>query len=238
MSVLRDALLLAGKDLRVEARTRSAVGLVCVLGLSIVVVLALGLGPGSGAGTGAGSTRAVAVLWAAYLFAGVLCFERTMGIERQDDALAGLLLTPMDRSAIFFGKLLANLAMLLGMALVITPVGVVLLRLDLSAAPIAFVGIMGLGLLGFACIGTLFSAAASAGRPQSGLLAMLVLPLSLPIVLTSTHLVLRRCGTPGEIGGGGGGVEGAGGGTGVGVLVAFDLIFLVAGWLVYELLLE
>jgi hypothetical protein len=90
MNQARQILLLVGKDLRIEARSRQTIGLVIVLGILIVVVLALGLGPGPGA-KGASAT---AILWVAYLFGGVLCFEKTMAVERHDDALAGLLLAP------------------------------------------------------------------------------------------------------------------------------------------------
>lgn len=222
MNTARTALLLASKDLRIEARGMQTIGLVVVLGVLIVVVLALGLGPGKGAG-GVGAT---AILWVAYLFGGVLCFEKTMAVERYDDAMAGLLLAPIARGAIFAGKLLANLLLMLALALVVTPVGIVLFSFDLSAAPLAFVQIMVLSLVGFAAIGTLFSAAVSSTRLRGGLLAVLVFPLSLPLVLTSTQLLLGAFG------------EGRSPGAGLSILVAFDVVFLVASWLAFDVVLE
>ena len=134
MTTLRHIAILVEKDIRIEARGRQTIGLVMMLGVLIVVVLALGLGPEAGAGVA--PIQATAILWVAYLFAGAMCFEKTMGVERQDDALAGLLLAPVDRGLIYVGKLIANLALMLGVAITVTPVGVLLFRFDLTQAPL------------------------------------------------------------------------------------------------------
>ncbi len=223
MSPIRQIAILVGKDLRIEARGRQTLGLVMMLGVLIVVVLALGLGPGSGVE----AMHATAILWVAYLFAGAMCFEKTMGVERQDDALAGLLLAPVDRGFIYVGKLIANLALMLGVALTVTPVGVLLFRFDLTQAPLGFALVMFMSMLGFAAVGTLFSAAMSSTRLQGGLLAILIFPMSLPLVVASTQVMNRIFESEGSIGG-----------AGLGVLIAFDAVFLVASWLVFELLLE
>ena len=94
--VLKQIALVSGKDLRIEARSRQTLGLVVVLGVLIVVVLGLGLGPQQVAS----GMAATAVLWVAYLFGGVLCFEKTMAVERHDGALAGLMLAPIERRVI------------------------------------------------------------------------------------------------------------------------------------------
>jgi len=170
---------------------------------------------------------ATSILWVSYLFGGVLCFEKTMAVERHDDALAGLLLAPVDRAAIYASKLLTNLVLMFALAAVITPVAIVLFRFDLSMHPAGFAGVMALGMIGFAAVGTLFAAAVSSSRLQGGLLAMIVFPLSLPLVIISTQL-MRRLFEQGE-------ALGAGH---VASLVAFDLIFLTVSWLVFELVLE
>lgn len=222
MNSLRSIGVLAAKDLRIEARSLHAIGLVCVVGLLVVVVLALGLGPDRSPGP----RGEAAILWVAYLFSGILCFEKTMAAERQDEAISALLMAPIDRGVLFFSKLAANLVLMLGLALVITPVGVVLFGFDLSAAPWSFAGILLLSLVGFAAIGTLLSAAASAARRQSGLLAILVFPLVLPLVIASTQLMLGLSGS------------GRAGSGGMGILIAFDAVFLVASWLTFELVIE
>jgi heme exporter protein B len=215
--------LLVGKDLRIEARSRQTLGLVGVLGILIVVVLGLGLGAQQG-GMGLSAT---AVLWTAYLFSGVLCFEKTMAVERGDAALAGLLMAPLDRGVIFVAKLVSNLALMACVTTVVTAAGVLFFSFDLSAAPGQFVLVMGVGMVGFAAIGTLFSAVVSSSRLQGGLLALVVFPLALPLVIASTQLLLRIF-RDGE----------SAGGQALAVIVAFDLIFLAASWVLFEWVLE
>ena len=220
--VAQQFLLLVGKDLKVETRSRQTIGLVIVLGLLIVVVLGLGLGGGAAGGFGA-----TVVLWVAYLFSGVLCFEKTMAVERSESALAALMLTPISRGTLYLAKLTSNLALMAAVALVITPAGVLFFSFDLSAAPFTFAAVMALGIVGFAAIGTLFAAVVSSTRLQGGLLAMMIFPVALPLVIASTQLLIHqfRDGLPV-------------GGMGLGVLVAFDAIFLTASWLMFELVLE
>jgi heme exporter protein B len=215
--------LLVAKDLRIEARGRQTVGLVVVLGILIVVVLGLGLGTTNNVA----GFNATAVLWVAYLFSGVLCFEKTMAVERNDAALAGLMLAPMDRGVIYLAKLASNLILMLAVALVVTPAGVLFFGFDLSAAPMVFAGVMALSIIGFAAVGTLFSAVVSSSRLQGGLLAMMIFPIALPLVVASTQMMVRtfRDGL-------------APGPSGIGILIAFDAIFLVVSWLVFEWVLE
>jgi heme exporter protein B len=218
--------LLVAKDLRIESRTRQTLGLVVVLGLLIVTVLGLGLGPQLAAGPAA----ATAVLWVAYLFAGVLCFEKTMAVERQDGALTGLLLAPVDRGVIYAAKLTSNLVLMFAVALVVTPVGVLFFGFDLSAAPFGFLAVVAVSMVGFAAVGTLFSALVSSSRLQGGLLALLVFPLTLPLVVASTRTLNRLF------------ADGAGGnpfaGSGFAIVLAFDALFLAVSWLAFEWVIE
>jgi heme exporter protein B len=214
---------LIAKDLRIEARNRQTLGLVAVLGVLIITVLGLGLG----AQNNVAGFSATAVLWVAYLFSGVLCFEKTMAVERNDGVLAAVLMAPIDRGVIYVAKLVSNLALIVAVAAVVTPAGVLFFGFDLSAAPGTFAGVMALSILGFAAVGTLFAAMVSSTRLQGGLLAMMVFPVALPLVLVSTQLLMKtfRDGVAPSWGA-------------VGVLVAFDVIFLVVSWLVFEWVLE
>ena len=222
MKVLRQILLLVGKDLRIEGRTRQTLGLVVVLGILIVSVLALGFS-GHPAEAKVGTP---AILWVAYLFAGVLCFEKTMAVERQDGALAGLLLAPIDRGVIFAAKLAANLVLMLGVAAVITPVGILFFGFDLGPALGGFVAVIGISMVGFAAVGTLFAALVSSTRLAGGLLALVVFPIVLPLVISSTQILAKMFdGRKPEA-------------TALAVLGAFDAIFLTASWIVFEVVLE
>lgn len=215
--------LLIGKDLRIEARSRQTLGLVLVLGVLIVSVLGLGLG----AQQNISAFAATAVLWVAYLFSGVLCFEKTMSVERIDGMLAALMLAPVDAGLLYLSKLLSNLVLMFAVAIVVTPVGVLFFAFDLSKAPGTFAAVMALGLVGFAAVGTLFAAVVSSSRLQGGLLAMMIFPIALPLVLTSSQMMIKqfRDGvSPGPLG--------------LGVLIAFDVIFITVSWVVFEWVLE
>lgn len=220
---LRQLALLVAKDLRVELRTRHALALVAMLAALIVIVLGLGLD----AHQMAGAFAAPAVLWVAYLFAGILCFEKTMAQERHDDALAALLLAPVDRSLIYAAKLITNLTLLGAVALLITAAGVLFFRFDLSPAPLGFALVVAVSLLGFAAVGTLFSAAVSSSSHAGGLLALAVFPVALPLVIASTHTLVdlfrdRAPITPGVLA----------------VPAAFAVVYIVTSWIVFELVLE
>jgi heme exporter protein B len=220
---IRKIALLTAKDLRIEARTRQTLGLVIVLGILIMVVLGLGLGVQGQAP----AASAAAILWVAYFFGGVLCFEKTMAVERHDGALAGLLAAPIDRGIIFASKLLSNLVLMFALAAVVTPAAIVLFGFDLSAAPGSFLIVVVLGMVGFGAVGTLFAAAASSTRLQGGLLAILVFPICLPLVLASTQILISVFHDGKALGG-----------SGLGILIAFDAVYLVVSWLAFELVLE
>lgn len=224
IAAMRTILLLAGKDLRIEARSRQTLALVIVLGILIVVVLGLGLA----AGQKVSPAGATAILWTAYLFGGVLCFEKTMGVERQDGALSALLAAPLDRGLIFAAKLLANLALMFALAAVVTPAAIVLFDFDLSASPLGFAAVTALGMVGFAAIGTLFSAMTSSTRLQGGLLAMVVFPICLPLIVASTQIMIRLFGQPPQ----------PLSAYDAGLLAAYDAIYLTVGWLAFEKVLD
>jgi heme exporter protein B len=225
MNALRQMMLLVSKDLRIEGRTRQTIGLVLVLGILIVSVLGLGLS----AHPELAKAGTPAILWVAYLFAGVLCFEKTMALERQEGALAGLLAAPVDRGVIYFAKLLANLILMGAVAIVVTAVGILFFQFDLTPAPWGFAGIIALAMLGFAAIGTLFAAVVSSTRLAGGLLALVVFPLVLPVVIASTRVLMGMFDSP---------ETGRVDALGVGILAAFDAIFLVVSWLAFEWVLE
>jgi heme exporter protein B len=216
MNAPRQILALIGKDLRIEGRNRTTLAMTILVGVLVVVIFGLGAGGGAG-------VDAVTVLWAAYLLSGVLCAERTMACEHESDALEGLLLTPVDRGVVYLAKLATNLVLMAATAAVVTLAGVVLFGFDMQASPWAFALVVGLGLLGVAAVGTLLAAAV--GRSgRGGSLLLLAMPLCLPVVVVSTRLA--------------GGLGEGGGVQGVGVLIAFDVVYLAASWLVFEFLLE
>lgn len=230
MSEFRSIAALLRKDLLIELRALRGFAGVALLGVLLVGVLAIGLAPGGSAPvTGAGAS---AVLWAAYLFGGVLCVERSMDAERRDDAFGALLMAPVSRGGVFVSKLAVNLVLLGGLACVVTPVAGVLLRVDVGADALGFMRTTLLGLVGFASVATLFGALTPPSGRQGGLLGLLVFPLCLPLVLASSHAMAESVAGQTTRVGAGGAISAEG------LMVAFDVVFLVAGWLMFEVAVE
>jgi heme exporter protein B len=222
--VLGSALVIARKDLAIEFRTRTAflaVLVFAILGVAIfyfawdvTAVAAIDLAPG--------------VLWVIFTFSGLLSLQRSFGVELSDRAMDALLLSPIDREAIFLGKALANLIFVSGIQLLTIPSVALLYNLPLGRAlPILF-AIALLAAVGLVAVGTLFSAMAANTRLAELLLPMLSLPFFVPLVYgaaqsTSTLLAGRPIAEAWPF---------------LKLLIAFDLVFLTACTLAFPYTLE
>jgi heme exporter protein B len=174
---LGSAAVIAGKDLRLELRTRDVVSSVGLFVLLVVVTASFAL-PLEGSGR---EGMAAGVLWMAFLFAGLLGLGRSMAIEDEEGCLAGLLVSPAPREGIFLGKLASNLAFTAVVEALMVPLFIALLQLHVGAPALLVVSIV-LGTLGILTIGTLFAAIAVGTRGREAILPLLVLPVSVPIV--------------------------------------------------------
>jgi heme exporter protein B len=217
------ALIILRKDLRIEWRTRESVSSLVTLGILLLVVFTVAHDP-----TPEEAVRlAPSVLWATFVFTGLLGVQRSFLLERDQDCLAGLLLAPIDPAAIYVGKLLANLVLLGTMQAIVVPLVALLLHVDFSAVLPGLLVVLSMGNLGFAASATLFAAIAVRTRAREVLLPLLLLPLSLPVLIAgvkATQAVLA------------GGLAAAG--DALGVLGAFDVIFTVAGWLLFTYVVQ
>jgi heme exporter protein B len=216
--MMHAALAILRKDLRIEWRTRESVSGLVALGVLLLVVLTVTFDPAPEA------ARALApsVLWATFVFTGLLGVQRGFLLEREQDCLSGLLLAPIDPAAIFVGKLGANLVLLGIMQAIVVPLVALLLRVDLTPSLGSLVVVLTLGNVGFAAGATLLGAIAARTRAREVLLPLLLLPLVLPVLIAgvkATQAVLE------------GGMARAS--DALGVLGAFDVIFTVAGVLLF-----
>ena len=177
MGILRAALAIAWKDVRLELRSRDVVISALVFGLIVVVVFNFGLNrtPGSLAPVAPG------LLWVAYAFIGVLAMNRAFARELEDGGLDGLLVAPVSRDAIFLGKTLGSLIFMLVIQAVLLPVFAVML--DLPTLSPALGLIILLATLGFATVGTFFSAIAAQTRSREILLPVLFFPVVVPVII-------------------------------------------------------
>ncbi|HEV3282201.1 MAG TPA: heme exporter protein CcmB [Acidimicrobiales bacterium] len=179
----RDALLVAGKDLRIEARSRVALSQVAPFGIVALVMFAFALGPDRALM----ARGAPGLFWVAVLFCTVLAVQRSVSVEAADGARDGLRLSGMDPAGLFLGKALALGAVLVVLEVVLG-VGVVLLygaRVDHLWLLVASAG---LGTIGLAATGTLYGALSAGLRVRETLLPFLLLPIAAPVLLAGTRL--------------------------------------------------
>jgi heme exporter protein B len=134
------------------------------------------------------SMRMVApgIMWVAVSFAGTLGLNRAFVIEQDKGSLAGLLLAPVDRSAIYFGKMLGNLVFMLVVEAMLLPLVMVFFNLSLFTPQHLLV--LFLGTYGFAAVGTVFAAIAVNTRAREVLLPILLFPVLVPVLVAGVKL--------------------------------------------------
>lgn len=186
--LLGPILVIVWKDILLELRSRDLVISVLVFGLLVVVVFnfALNNAPGRAAELAPG------ILWTAFAFSAVLAMNRAFVREQEQGGLEGLLISPVSRDAIFLGKVLTSLIFMLLIEAALLPVYAVML--DFSAMSLTLVLTIFLGTLGFAVVGTLFSAMAVQTRSREIMLPVLFFPVVLPIIIAAVEASTRAVG--------------------------------------------
>jgi heme exporter protein B len=222
MSFVRVMVAVAAKDVRVELRGRQAIGTALPFAVTLLIAFGLSLGPGR---TLLEQT-APGLLWLAVLFTSVLTFRSSYETEGEDGALEGLLLAPVDKAAVFLGKAVAVTFQLLLLEAVAVFLVSVLFDLSFLGHLPGLAAALFLGTVGLSAIGSLFGVLTESVRGRENVLPLIVLPLCIPVLVagvTATDLAT-------------GGRDGVG--SWIGLLIAFDLIFLPAGTIVYGYLME
>jgi heme exporter protein B len=129
------------------------------------------------------STVTAGVLWVTFAFAGSLGLNRSMAMEKDRGCMDGLLLAPVDRSAIYFGKMFANLIFMLLVEAIVLPLYSVLYNTNLFQA--GFLGVVLLGSLGYVSVGTLLATMTVQTRTRDVLLPILLFPLAIPVFIAA-----------------------------------------------------
>jgi heme exporter protein B len=222
MSFLRKVMAIVWKDVRAELRTKDILSSMLVFaGLSVLIFqFAFDLR--------ADNVRLVlpGVLWIAITFAGVLGLNRSFILEQDRGSLEGLLLAPMDRSAIYFGKLIGNLLFIFIVELLLLPLMTVLFNVWLLSPALLLV--VALGTIGYAAVGTLFAALSINTRAREVMLPILLFPVMVPVFVAGVQAVSRLLDgeTLADIF------------RWVQLLVAYDAIFIAAAMLLFEYVVE
>ncbi len=212
------------KDLTTEGRSKAGFNSVAALGVTILVLFGFALGPDTQALRDAAS----GALWLAVLFAGVLAFNRSYQVELESGALEPLLLYPGARWTIFAGKLLANTIFVGLMLVIVVLVGIVLFQVNIPDAWPKLVAVLALGSIGLVSLGTFYAAMASRSRAREVLLPLLLFHILVPELLAA--MSASKALLSGDM------MHEAG--AWMNMLVAYDVIFVVAPLLAFEHVIE
>ncbi|MBM4424582.1 MAG: cytochrome C biogenesis protein [Chloroflexi bacterium] len=176
---LRAVAAIVRKDVAAEIRSRELISAMLVFSLLVVLIFNFALE----LDRFARENVAAGVLWVTFIFAGTLGLNRTFAAEKDRGSFDGLLLAPVDRTTIYFGKLLATMIFMLIVEAIVIPVFSVLYGLSLIQ-PLLFAVVL-LGTLGYAGVGTLLACMAVHTRTRDVLLPILLFPVTIPVVIAA-----------------------------------------------------
>jgi heme exporter protein B len=220
MMFLEQVIAILWKDVRSEWRSKqmwTGMGLFAILVL-VIFNFAFDLRVDNKAAVAPGA------LWVAFVFASMLGLGRTIAVEREKGTMDRLLLCPVDRKAVYLAKLLGNMLFIGVVEIVALPIFAVLFDVPLFFGPL--LSIVLLGTLGIAAVGTLFAAMAAATQARELLLPILVFPLIVPIVIAAVRatgtLLVPAANEP----------------PWLGLMAAFDVIFLSVSMLTFEYIVD
>ncbi|MGH8999209.1 MAG: heme exporter protein CcmB [Acidimicrobiia bacterium] len=221
-NIVRQALLVAGKDLRIEARSRVAAGQILPFGALVLVLFAFALDPDRGVLP----RVAPGLLWVTVLLAGLLAISRSFATEGENGVRDALRLSGIDGAALFCGKALAIAAQLVALEVILGAGVVVLYDLRLSG-PLVLVAASLAATAGLAAAGTLYGVLAAGLRVRETLFPLLLLPVVSPVMIGSTRAWEAALeGSPSQAW------------PWVQLLGVFAVIYTTMGWLAFGPLLE
>jgi len=179
MGVLHAAWIIARKDILVEARSRELIYTTTFFAISCVLVFSFAF-----VREGRPIEHAAAgILWVAIAFAGTLALARTFERERQSQTLRALLAAPVERAAVYLGKLAALVLLLAAVEIVLVPIVGLLFWAPIARAPWLLLGLLATGTLGFAAVGTLFAAMLVRAHSRDVLLPVVLYPIVVPVLI-------------------------------------------------------
>lgn len=224
MQLLREAYLLLWKDLVLELRRRESLLTMFFFGTLLLFVFhfAFDLPPDRVADMAPG------LLWLAFLFTGTLGLAQLFQAERDNQCLEALLLSPLDRGALFLAKMSLNLILMLLVEIVVIPLFWILFNLDSWNLLPQILAITLLGTIGFCVLGTILAAVTLRARARELLLPLVLFPLMIPVIL-ATIQCLGAVLHAGELG------EAL---PWLRLLIGFDVIFLTVGVLIFDWVIE
>jgi heme exporter protein B len=221
-SFLQAILAIVWKDLRAEFRSFELVSSMLVFSLLVILIFNFALE----LDIKTRQTVTAGVLWSTFAFAGTLGLNRSMSIEKDRGCLDGLLLAPVDRSAIYFGKFISNLAFMLLVEAFVLPIYSLLYNTNLFQPGLLVVIL--LGSIGYTAVGTLLAAMSVQTRTRDVLLPILLFPVAFSVLLAAvkasggflSNSELTEILLP------------------INLLIAYDVIFIAVAFMVFDIVVE
>jgi heme exporter protein B len=180
-SLPRAVAAIVWKDLAAELRSRELLSAMLVFALLMILIFNFALD--LDASTKKSKNITAGVLWATFAFAGTLGLNRSLAAEKDRGCMDGLLLAPVDRTSIFFGKAIGNLIFMLIVEAIVLPVYSILYTVNLFHP--ALLGVVLLGSLGYVTVGTLLASMAVQTRTRDMLLPILLFPVIIPVLVAA-----------------------------------------------------
>lgn len=221
---VRQISMIIYKDVLIELRNKDIIISMLVFSLIVVVVFNFIFDPGSEMI----KTTAPGILWVTILFAGNLGLARSFAREHDNAMMHSLLLCPVDRSAIFIAKMLGNILFIVIVEAVSLPIMVILFDISVRDILWPLILILVLGTIGLAAVGTLFSTISANTKSREVMLPVLMFPVSIPLILAaakSTTLLMSGS-TLAQVW------------SWIKILIAFDVIYTVLCFLLYDYVVE
>ena len=222
-SLLKATFAIVQKDLAAEFRSRELLSAMLVFSMLVILIFNFALE----LNIEVRRSVAAGVLWTTFAFAGTLGLNRSMAVEKDRGCMDGLLLAPVDRSAIFFGKAISNLAFMLIVEAIVIPMYAMLYNETRIFKP-EFLGVLLLGSIGYIAVGTLLSAMSVQTRTRDVLLPILLFPVAVPVLLASVKASssIIADATFAEIL------------TPLNLLIVYDVVFIAASFMVFDSVVE
>ncbi len=222
-SFFKAMMAIARKDLAAEFRSRELLSAMLVFSMLVILIFnfALELDVKVRQSVTAG------VLWTTFAFAGTLGLNRSMAVEKDRSCMDGLLLAPVDRAAIFFGKAISNLVFMLVVEAIVIPLYAMLYNETRIFQP-EFLGVLLLGSIGYIAVGTLLSTMSVQTRTRDVLLPILLFPVAVPVLLAAVKAS-------------GGIVEGLPFEdilAPLNLLIVYDVVFIAASFMIFDYVVE
>jgi heme exporter protein CcmB len=183
VTFVRTAWLVVRKDIAIEARSREVVFTTLFFAVACVLVFAFGF-----VNEGRPVTDAApGILWIAIAFSGTLALGRAFERERQSETLRALMMAPVERPALYVGKLAGILLLLAIVEAIVVPLVALLFHAPLFERPLLLVALLATGTTGFAAVGTLFAAMLVRARSRDVLLPVLLYPITIPVIIAGVR---------------------------------------------------